>query len=73
MSIKNPGSVEVEAGKHKIQYKILDNFTTSRGTDFKFSTIEEGIKEMYFEGGYWYLLGTAGRSRDVQIIYKDSL
>lgn len=73
VNIKDAGSAEVEAGVHKIHYQILNNFMTSQGTDYKFSVLEEDIKEMNFEGGYSYLIGTAGKTRNLIVVYKRPL
>lgn len=73
VNIKDAGSAEIEAGIHKIQYQILDNFTTSQGTDYKFTVLEEGVIKMNFDGGYSYLMGTDGKIRKLAVVYKAPL
>lgn len=70
VNIQKAGRVEVEEGTHTISYDILDNFTTAQGTDYHFSSMGGGEIKMNFAGGYSYLLGTAGRSKNIQIAYK---
>ena len=73
-AVEKADKIRVNAGRHLIRYEVLDNYITSRGTRFNFSS--KGVGEQYLElpGGYVYFLGNStGGPDSIFIIYKMQL
>ncbi|HIJ87320.1 MAG TPA: hypothetical protein HPP97_06480 [Desulfuromonadales bacterium] len=69
--VEKADKIRLNVGRHLIRYEILDNYITSRGTRFNFSS--KGVGENYLDlpGGYVYFLGnTTGAPNSIYIIYK---
>mgnify|MGYP000868250311 CR=1 FL=1 len=69
VAVEGVNRIEVEEGEHSIRYEILDNYSTERGTDFKFSSRGTGEVRLDLKGGKSYVIGTFERSNHVGILF----